>query len=331
LIRLTKKVLGKFLTERPFLSSQMFRPEANRLCKFFEISALSVSLASRGGYQGKQGYLKILSKSSRKDAQKGVFTPVSWMQSREPKWFIVRESYIAIVPEPDTLQIHDVFLIDGDFAIERPKRLYKQTLHLAQHLKNGDDSEDSNDDDDQEDEEGEDSDADETAVDGSDTRRHSASKEKGKGKFSTINAKSAKANASSKETSKHRRTQSEGQSQGQDQTALLTDGAFKHDSLDRAAAEKKKKARDGRNTSSHTFYIKNAERRLKLVAKNERQMEQFISSMERVAARSIFCGSNRFGSFAPIRLNCSAQWLVDGRDYVSCQSFKNYCRLSSDY
>lgn len=31
----------------------MFRPEANRLCRFFEISALSVQLATRGGIQGK--------------------------------------------------------------------------------------------------------------------------------------------------------------------------------------------------------------------------------------------------------------------------------------
>lgn len=81
----------------------MFRPEANRLCKFFEISALSVSLASRGGYQGKQGYLRIMSKSSRKNNQKGILTPVSWHKSHEPKWFIVRESFIVTVDEPDTV------------------------------------------------------------------------------------------------------------------------------------------------------------------------------------------------------------------------------------
>ncbi len=70
-----------------------------------------------------------------------------------------------------------------------------------------------------------------------------------------------------------------------------------------------------RHASSHTFYIRNSERKLKLVAKNERMMEQFIVSMQKMASRNIFGGTNRFESFAPIRLNVSAQWLADGRDY----------------
>lgn len=41
-------------------------------------------------------------------------------------------------------------------------------------------------------------------------------------------------------------------------------------------------------------------------------MLQFIASLERMAAQSHWTGNNRFGSFAPIRLNVSAQWLVDG-------------------
>lgn len=67
-----------------------------------------------------------------------------------------------------------------------------------------------------------------------------------------------------------------------------------------------------RDASSHTFYITNAQARLKLVAKNERQMDQFIASIERMAKRTIWGGENRFGSFAPIRLNVACQWLVDG-------------------
>ena len=45
-------------------------------------------------------------------------------------------------------------------------------------------------------------------------------------------------------------------------------------------------------------------------------MQQFILSMEKMAAESIWAGKNRFDSFAPIRLNVAAQWLVDGRDYL---------------
>jgi phospholipase D1/2 len=51
------------------------------------------------------------------------------------------------------------------------------------------------------------------------------------------------------------------------------------------------------------------------VAKNERQLDQFVTSIERMAARSIWAGKNRFDSFAPIRLRSSAKWLADGRDY----------------
>ncbi|EST09986.1 Phospholipase D-like domain protein [Kalmanozyma brasiliensis GHG001] len=242
------------------IRSTMFRAEANRLCKFFEISALSVSLASRGGHQGKQGYLRILSRSSRKKDQKSMLTPAKWAKAYEPKWFIVRESFIAIVNEPDSLQLYDVFLMDNEFKVERPKRLYKQTMHLAHGLTHSDDK-------------------------------------KGPDVDSSEQPDSSKSNGN-KEAS-------------YDQTALLTDGHFK----DADPTKREEAHNEERHTSSHTFYIHNAERKLKLVAKNERMMEQFIVSMQKMAARNIFGGTNRFESFAPIRLNVSAQWLADGRDY----------------
>jgi phospholipase D1/2 len=46
-------------------------------------------------------------------------------------------------------------------------------------------------------------------------------------------------------------------------------------------------------------------------------MLQWIAALEKVAATSHFTGSNRFDSFAPIRMNVSAQWLVDGVSYLS--------------
>ncbi|PKI85217.1 phospholipase D [Malassezia vespertilionis] len=65
----------------------------------------------------------------------------------------------------------------------------------------------------------------------------------------------------------------------------------------------------------HNFYVKNAERKMKLGAKSEREMEQFLMSIKWVAARNQYGQPNRFGSFAPIRCKANAQWLVDGRDY----------------
>jgi hypothetical protein len=41
-------------------------------------------------------------------------------------------------------------------------------------------------------------------------------------------------------------------------------------------------------------------------------MLQWITALEKVAASSPYAGSNRFDSFAPIRMNVAAQWLVDG-------------------
>lgn len=69
---------------------------------------------------------------------------------------------------------------------------------------------------------------------------------------------------------------------------------------------------DLRDSSNHTFYLKSSERRLRLVAKTERQQDQFIASIEKMVARTIWAGKNRFDSFAPIRLNVAAQWLIDG-------------------
>ena len=41
-------------------------------------------------------------------------------------------------------------------------------------------------------------------------------------------------------------------------------------------------------------------------------MLQWITALEKAAAVCHFAGSNRFDSFAPIRMNVAAQWLVDG-------------------
>ena len=46
-------------------------------------------------------------------------------------------------------------------------------------------------------------------------------------------------------------------------------------------------------------------------------MQQWITALERTANSSYWTGSNRFGSFAPIRLNVAAQWLVDGVSNLS--------------
>lgn len=265
--RLQREGLEDYLLK--LTRATMFVPEANRLCKFLEISALSLALANRGGFQGKQGYLRIMSSGAFSRRKRAGFHPMEWKERREPKWFIVRESYLICVDEPDQTEIYDIFLLDDEFQLKRPTRLLKQGIHL---------------------------------IDWHDARKqqHSPpipqstyvdspeeSKNKGKNKHKT------------KRRSMSVPTRRSTEDDPNDPTATDLLGADpKH-----------------QNASSHVFYIINSEREVKLTAKNERQMDQFIASIERMAARSIWSGKNRFDSYAPIRMNVSAQWLIDGRDY----------------
>jgi phospholipase D1/2 len=66
----------------------------------------------------------------------------------------------------------------------------------------------------------------------------------------------------------------------------------------------------------HSLKLQNSERKFKLLAKNERQLRQFESSINFMLDTTPWAKPNRFGSFAPIRANAHAQWLVDGRDYM---------------
>ncbi|KAG8909007.1 Phospholipase D1 [Tulasnella sp. 403] len=405
------------------IKSVMLRPEANRLCRFFEISALSVALASRGGIQGtsdddmplKRPDVVTIPKAKRVFSGKGphALNLPSWMRSHTPQWWIVRESYLVAVDDPAELRIHDVFLLDADFSIERPKRVYRQFLHLGtdetdrQALDRDGDGKRRNDwelsdqttnekrpqpndvaDDQQTDAgtivsrstiskffslsrrkrgaspsttDGGKKDMAHLTVPNQGGRERNMSMSSGvsspqqrplgiEGNVSQADLKPTHPRESPSEyhytanaqgTSvqdvpdphKHgqrflrRHTsfssfnsnddaQSHGiidPSIGRDPRGVISPEDKEKDPGDSAARREKKK--HSKDVSQHTFYIRNGQRRLKLVAKNERQMLQFIASMERMALRSHWTGANRFGSYSPIRLNVSAQWLVDGRDY----------------
>ncbi|KAJ5114615.1 hypothetical protein NUU61_000374 [Penicillium alfredii] len=71
-----------------------------------------------------------------------------------------------------------------------------------------------------------------------------------------------------------------------------------------------------RHPQHHTLRLENSERKLKLLARNERQLQQFEDSIRFMAANTPWVRPNRFDSFAPVRQNCFAQWLVDARDHM---------------
>ncbi|KAL4919111.1 hypothetical protein BDW62DRAFT_49049 [Aspergillus aurantiobrunneus] len=71
-----------------------------------------------------------------------------------------------------------------------------------------------------------------------------------------------------------------------------------------------------RHPQHHTLRLENSERKLRLLARNERQLHQFEDSIRFMVSSTPWAKPNRFDSFAPVRHRCFAQWLVDGRDHM---------------
>lgn len=75
------------------------------------------------------------------------------------------------------------------------------------------------------------------------------------------------------------------------------------------------------NTKSHKvfkhlkIYLENRERKLVLHPKSRMEQKLWIKSLIAMKNSTIYSQNNRFGSFAPVRQNCFAQWVVDGRDH----------------
>ncbi|KZP31489.1 phospholipase D [Athelia psychrophila] len=300
----------------------MFHPTANRLAGFLEISALSISLAQTGGSQAKAGYLRIDASGSKG----GGFGRKSarWAERKQSRWCAVRESYLVVLNEPGELTVWDVFLFDPDFKIERPTRYYRQGFNLlhpdsqnkeiagakgepkagGQHSRHSGAA----------------------STMGTITSRmskllhlkghnggHSDTALDNGGRLRAGSMSSASSNASS-DGPEPLPTPMLDPSTNINPLEVPNDMTRMRSHVGGEDDKKKKKKRTG-DVSKHTFYIENSQMRLKLFARNERQMLQWITALEKVAASSHYTGSNRFDSFAPIRMNVAAQWLVDGRDY----------------
>ncbi|KAL5436988.1 hypothetical protein PMIN07_006798 [Paraphaeosphaeria minitans] len=101
---------------------------------------------------------------------------------------------------------------------------------------------------------------------------------------------------------------------------FLVDSDFTIDEKGRSLREKK--ARDiaseakASATGHHLLRLRNSERKMKLLARNERQLKQFEDSIRFMAINTEWNNPHRFQSFAPVRKGIYAQWLVDGRDYM---------------
>jgi phospholipase D1/2 len=103
---------------------------------------------------------------------------------------------------------------------------------------------------------------------------------------------------------------------------FLVDSAFTIQTKGKRLRDQKPKdmAKAAKESASHpkhhSLRLANSERKLKLLAKNERQLHQFEESIRYMSTYSPWGKPKRFDSFAPVRSNVFAQWLVDGRDYM---------------
>jgi len=103
---------------------------------------------------------------------------------------------------------------------------------------------------------------------------------------------------------------------------FLVDSSFQIQKNKKRLRDQKPKdlARSAKESASHpqhhSLRLRNSERKLKLLAKNERQLHQFEESIRFMYSNTPWAKPNRFDSFAPVRPGVFAQWLVDGRDYM---------------
>jgi phospholipase D1/2 len=90
-----------------------------------------------------------------------------------------------------------------------------------------------------------------------------------------------------------------------------TSGKNKDKKARQVASEAKASA-----TGHHQLKLKNTERKMKLLARNDKMLQQFEESITFMMKNTLWSQPHRFDSFAPVRKKIYAQWLVDGRDYM---------------
>ena len=86
---------------------------------------------------------------------------------------------------------------------------------------------------------------------------------------------------------------------------------------DESAKELARRAGDkARHPTHHQLRVRNSERLWKFTARSEHIAAQFEESIKFIKAQSEWAQPHRYDSFAPVRHNVWAQFLVDGRDYM---------------
>lgn len=110
--------LEKYLLD--LFNALRFRPEANRVFQFLELSNMSMRLAPENSYHGKEGYLILRSSAASMGWRVSHWKPneLSMMIDRHTsRWYLVRESYIVCVNDISSVNVTEVFMVDPSFRI----------------------------------------------------------------------------------------------------------------------------------------------------------------------------------------------------------------------
>ena len=84
----------------------------------------------------------------------------------------------------------------------------------------------------------------------------------------------------------------------------------------KAVVERSAAAAVPRHSKHLLLRLYNSERKLKLLARTERQYLQFQESINVMAQATVWSQKQRFASYAPVRDSVWCRWLVDGRDHM---------------
>ncbi|KAG1829755.1 phospholipase D [Suillus variegatus] len=309
--RLQREALEDYLLK--LIRAVMFHPTANRLACFLEISASFITLAQFEGNGPGFG---------RKSAR--------WRERKVSRWCAVRESYIVAVEDPGEIAIWDVFLFDSEFKIIRPTRYYRKGLHLL-HAEPEDReflvglNKTQQQPHPQTQTEYPQAEAEcLSAIDSIKSRLSRVLRIANRSSPNITATTDGEVPINRNNTTGTGRTRTETVSSGSSAvssrpaTPMLDPSTHVNPLTSSGPAEgretegetneqdKRKKKKRSDDVSKHTFYVQNSQMRLKLWARNEKKP----------LLPTPFIAKNRFDSFAPVRLNVAAQWLVDGRDYM---------------
>ncbi|CDK29425.1 unnamed protein product [Kuraishia capsulata CBS 1993] len=105
---------------RDLFQAMTLKPYCNKVFRFLQLSPIGVLLSTENDFNGKQGYLTILTKSKAQGWNVGHWKPMelkAMVVRHTPKWVVVRLGYIIYVSEIHSTTPLEVFLVDSSFKI----------------------------------------------------------------------------------------------------------------------------------------------------------------------------------------------------------------------